>query len=111
MVIREKAEIMSLGNVNAKLLIEKAVQDYHRYEMRSCAGSPKPKHRYNRHRLTVRKIAAFGMHFYDNMSYAEIARELDIPPSLTKYNINEVRGYVKHFLRMNKIYTVADALQ
>lgn len=98
MVIREKAEIMSLGNVNAKLLIEKAVQRYYQAEVDKIKKHGKfHDHFIQSERIVVRRLAAFAMRYDNDMTFTQIAKELGVSYSLVKYDLRYIENYVKLF--------------
>lgn len=94
---------MSLGNVNAKILIEKAVQDYYRYQIKIRPHTDE--------KVFVRRIAAFDMHYSDGLSISEIAKELDVSVSLVPVDIAKVVSYLKWYMTKRNINNVTDALQ
>jgi len=93
---------MTLGNVNAKILIEKAIQDYYRNNVK-----------FHKERIVVRRIAAFDMFYTNNMTYTEIADVVGVNSlSTIRHDIDKVFFYVRWFLmKQLKIKTVAEAFE
>lgn len=92
---------MTLSNVNAKILLEKAVQEYYRSQIK-----------FRDERLVVRRIAAFDLYVGQGLKLKEVAEILGVKPTTVDRDVAVISRNLRWYMtRMFKINNVAEALQ